>query len=274
MVGTLEPRVLLAAELGAPADPPDVEPPVGPDDFGEDPPFVGFDIDIPEDGDSVCESLPTPGFVGPQAPPQAPTGDGGPLLEGRPDGSVVSRDPDADVPPADGSVVVDPPGTASPLAPDSLEPEDGWHYGRNVFNEPPSTQEDAELEGWKRLSDEKSIYHKHDAPDNTKYVSPDGSMEAVYDGDGNLDRSDENQGTYNYSPPTDGLGHVYNDVIPYWFNGNTPDDTTNVIDRIFGAGATDGLVDIFTDDRWTSGPPAEDGSADGPFTNYGYGPGL
>lgn len=42
-----------------------------------------------------------------------------------------------------------------------------------------------------------------------------------------------NVGTYNYHPGT-GLGHAIEDVLPYYLWGNSPQDTTNIFERIIG----------------------------------------
>jgi hypothetical protein len=42
----------------------------------------------------------------------------------------------------------------------------------------------------------------------------------------------KNLGTYNYG--TNKLSHILLDVLPYWFFGNSPLDTTKPWDRIGG----------------------------------------
>lgn len=46
-----------------------------------------------------------------------------------------------------------------------------------------------------------------------------------------------NQGTYNYQNAGDffdNIGHLLQDVIPYWLWGNSPDDPTSLWDRLTG----------------------------------------
>ena len=42
-----------------------------------------------------------------------------------------------------------------------------------------------------------------------------------------------NMGTYNYHPGSI-LGHAIEDVVPYYLWGNSPQDTTNIFERIIG----------------------------------------
>jgi RHS repeat-associated protein len=106
------------------------------------------------------------------------------------------------------------------------------HYGRNIYNDPPVDEKSAINKKWTLLSDAQSVYHKNHSKDNKKYVSPDGKQEAVYDKDGKLVVDDEDQGTYNNSPPDDWLGHLSKDMIPYIKYGNTPSDKTPFLDRV------------------------------------------
>jgi RHS repeat-associated protein len=110
------------------------------------------------------------------------------------------------------------------------------HLDRNRFNRPPSTRAEAERLRWNIQDDSRSIYHRHgiDGALNTKYLSADGHHEAVYDRFGNLVTSAANMGTYNYG--TNPVSHLFLDVVPYWINGNSPNDPTKVDQRLFGPG--------------------------------------
>lgn len=92
------------------------------------------------------------------------------------------------------------------------------HYGRNLLNKPG--------EATQPMPDSKSVFHKQGAPDNTKYVSPDGRHEAVRTPDGTLVGDHRNVGTYNYASPNTlgGVPHAILDVAPYMLLGNTPRD--------------------------------------------------
>ena len=114
------------------------------------------------------------------------------------------------------------------------------HYNRNSYQEGklPKGCDEAKNNGWKKMSTMQSSYHRNgkDAKNNTKWVSPDGRMEAVYNGHGYLDNSPANRGTYNFtSPYEDPWGHFRDDVYPYYRYGNSPDDPTPLRKRIFGA---------------------------------------
>jgi hypothetical protein len=95
---------------------------------------------------------------------------------------------------------------------------------------------------WHLMPEDKDVYHEQDQPyngidpkNNNKYVSTDGHQEGVYDQNGNLVTDPVNMGTYNISDPnTNTIGHFFNDVLPYWVNGNSSDDPTKWYERIFG----------------------------------------
>lgn len=70
---------------------------------------------------------------------------------------------------------------------------------------------------------------------NVKYVCPDGCCEAIYDSTGKLVTDPRDVGTYNYFPSTESVvGHAVLDVLPWILWGNTIDDPTTPIERIFG----------------------------------------
>jgi hypothetical protein len=77
--------------------------------------------------------------------------------------------------------------------------------------------------------------------ENNKYVKPaeeGGTLaiyELVYDKDGNLVTDPVNQGTPNYADSEKNrIKHFFEDVLPYWLWGNSPDDPTKWYERIFG----------------------------------------
>jgi RHS repeat-associated protein/MYXO-CTERM domain-containing protein len=107
-----------------------------------------------------------------------------------------------------------------------------WHYSRNQYNVTPDYA--TAKKEWERLSDAKSIYHRHGRGNerNEKFVSRDGHCEAVYK-DGQLVTDPANLGTYNFTGPDNPLGHWWDDVLPYWWWGNSPDDPVWFPNRIY-----------------------------------------
>jgi RHS repeat-associated protein len=109
------------------------------------------------------------------------------------------------------------------------------HYNRNQLNHHPCSEQSALEQGWTRLEADKSIYHTMGAgnENNSKWVSPDGHYEGVFDGDGNPVTDPAVMATYNYQSPTENpIGHVMEDVLPYYFLGNSPDDPTTFGERL------------------------------------------
>ena len=111
------------------------------------------------------------------------------------------------------------------------------HWGRNKgLNGPsnvPSTKKEAEEQGWEALPPSESVYHSQNGANNSKFISPDGHREAVYNSVGNLVTDPVNQGTYNiYNPKTNPIKHGLYDVVPYLILGNSPDDAFSYGDRI------------------------------------------
>ena len=124
-------------------------------------------------------------------------------------------------------------------SPNDYSPEYGdWrtaHYNRNQNNEHPESAEQAEDLGWTKLPDEKSIYHTMgpENEDNTKWISPEGNHEGVFNGDGNPVTDPANEATYNHSDPNSvNAGHIVLDVVPYYLWGNSPEDPTNLYERL------------------------------------------
>ena len=120
------------------------------------------------------------------------------------------------------------------------------HWGRNDglngLSNVPSTKKDAEKKGWEELPPSKSVYHCQNGANNSKFISPDGHREAVYNSEGNLVTDPVNRGTYNiYNPKTDPVKHGLYDVVPYLILGNSPDDAFSYGDRIMATIKSIGL---------------------------------
>ena len=125
------------------------------------------------------------------------------------------------------------------------------HYARNN-NQPvgslPQTAAEA-MDTYENGIRDKSqaACHQYTAKDgaNTKWVSADGKMEAIYDSQGRLVLADEDVGTYNLCPFVSdqgfttavktGIGHFFKDMLPWYLWGNSPDDQTTIVDRIVGS---------------------------------------
>ena len=134
------------------------------------------------------------------------------------------------------------------------------HYGRNQNQEEYFSQyTDDEIikmvelgeDGWKPAPDDQNAYHRFtsgeqgdEAAYNVKFLKEfsDGtSYEVVicqpegYDDD-YIVRDPKNAGTYNYCNPDSGvIGHWWNDVVPYWFFGNSIEDNLKWYERLFGS---------------------------------------
>ena len=89
---------------------------------------------------------------------------------------------------------------------------------------------------FKKLEKDKSIYH---GLDNNKYVNLDKNRylselyEVVFDKNGCLVTSAEKRGTFNFYGPSKIRAHVMFDMLPYWLWGNSENDTTIFIDRLY-----------------------------------------
>ena len=105
-----------------------------------------------------------------------------------------------------------------------------------------SREEGSFFYGW--LVNEPAQCHQFTAPgnDNVKVMSPDGRFEVIYDKYGNEVTAPEDVGTYNFAPPVNNkfpdlvvfnqMHHFQEDVLPWIFWGNTPDDPTTIFDRL------------------------------------------
>ena len=109
------------------------------------------------------------------------------------------------------------------------------HWNRNKgLNDPaklPKSPAEAARLKWKKLPASKSVYHNRHGKTNSKYISPDGHQEAVYDSCGNLVTDSYNMGTYNIYAPDNSIGHLIYDMLPYYLFGNSPDDAYDYFDR-------------------------------------------
>ena len=114
------------------------------------------------------------------------------------------------------------------------------HYNRNVFNKTDYSQNEL----GKPVEDNAAKFHQNNTVINSngesankKYVIGDWfSSEVVYYSDGTINNTPEDRGTFNvYSGGNVFLNitvHGVFDVIPYMIWGNSPDDSTTMIDRI------------------------------------------
>jgi RHS repeat-associated protein len=118
------------------------------------------------------------------------------------------------------------------------------HYDlRNALNvDLPSTREEALAEGWLGPDTDPtgppSLLHQFTAAvfgSNTKYVSPDGTREAIYDEDGQLVTDQRDVGTYNFVPAGTWLGNIVHtvvDMFPWVVFGNGDSDPGPLLDTV------------------------------------------
>ena len=103
------------------------------------------------------------------------------------------------------------------------------HYNRNQHNvNVPKTVQEAKQQGWNGNVPNNAHQRGTTAGKrNTKFVSPDGHREGIYNYKGELIG-----GSYNYSSPIDNkIGHLVDDVIPWIRYGNNPEDTSTAYER-------------------------------------------
>ncbi len=109
------------------------------------------------------------------------------------------------------------------------------HYSRNQNMNPdrlPPDPETAAKWGWNDQVASDCHQFTSDDKSNVKFVSPDGRYEVIYDSEGNIVTASEDYGTYNYANPNDDYaGHFVKDVLPWIIWGNSPDDSTNPLQR-------------------------------------------
>ncbi len=70
---------------------------------------------------------------------------------------------------------------------------------------------------------------------NIKIITKDGKYEAIYNKDtGKIVNGPRDIGTYNYyNPNTNPIKHAFVDVVPWIMWGNSEDDSTILLDRIW-----------------------------------------
>lgn len=118
-----------------------------------------------------------------------------------------------------------------------------WNYSRNQYNE----NVDFETASKKNSGWDDSVspyYHQlgEGNKGNTKFVSSDGHSENIFDKNFIPVTDPVNGPTYNFSDPRiDQIGHFFNDMVPYFLFGTSPDDPTWIWNRIPGIwlGTTD-----------------------------------
>ena len=133
--------------------------------------------------------------------------------------------------------------TASVIAEINM-PSQEEHYNRNSKNEPPPTEAEvpkdwltSDKNDTEREHGPSANAHQFTSPDrsNVKYVSPDGTMEAIYNSKGELVEDPRDVGTYNFCPSGKSMiGHYIQDVRPWIRWGNSPEDTTTPWQRMWG----------------------------------------
>lgn len=114
------------------------------------------------------------------------------------------------------------------------------HYNRNIFNQEYSEEYLTKVLKLAPLHTSKAKFHQNNlvkGEPNRKYVIGDWfSSEQVYFSDRRVNNTPEDQGTFNvYSGDNWLLNitiHGSCDVIPYMIWGNSPDDSTTIIDRL------------------------------------------
>ena len=118
-----------------------------------------------------------------------------------------------------------------------------WHYNRlrTPLQQPwalPQSPEEAEALGYTKAPDSQNLYHQFNGQKgNVKYYHPLTGQEAVFDVNGRLVTDPKNIGTYNYFPPTDFytmVCHFFVDMVPYYKWGNSLEDNTPGVNRLFG----------------------------------------
>ena len=73
-------------------------------------------------------------------------------------------------------------------------------------------------------------------------MSKKGDLEVITDASGKLVTDPEDMGTYNFCPSDHGLkpiaytGHFILDILPWIFLGNSPKDSTYMLERILASG--------------------------------------
>ncbi|PLR83878.1 RHS repeat domain-containing protein [Bacillus sp. V33-4] len=123
------------------------------------------------------------------------------------------------------------------------------HYERNELQEKFYKELDVynnieniknEESGWKKISEDKDIYHENSSKYNDKYLKQykGYEVEVVINNNPEFESSivtnPQDMGTLNYAPTEQGFRHWRYDMIPYWLWGNSAEDRTADINRIIG----------------------------------------
>jgi RHS repeat-associated protein len=118
------------------------------------------------------------------------------------------------------------------------------HYDlrESLNSDLPATREEALAAGWLGPDTDPvgppSLLHQFTAAvfgSHTKYVSPDGTREAIYDEDGQLVTNQKDIGTYNFSPSGTLWGdikHALVDMFPWVIFGNGDADPGPLLDTV------------------------------------------
>jgi len=110
------------------------------------------------------------------------------------------------------------------------------HYSRNDNNPAFPEEFDPEyFEDWDDGVSANCHQFTSENKNNKKYVSPDGRYEAIYDEDNHLVTDPRDVGTYNYASPDDIIGHLFLDIVPWILWGNSPEDSTDRLERLLGS---------------------------------------
>ena len=139
---------------------------------------------------------------------------------------------------------IDPLGLFSYLVADhyrtAVDAARNLHNNRNQYNK--KVDDKTVKESWDRKVP--AYYHQHGTgnEEHIKFVSPvdpDGeSSEAIFTKDFIPVEDPVNGPTYNFADPrNDPWGHFGKDMLPYYIWGNSPEDTTFMVQRIIGPGA-------------------------------------
>ncbi len=112
------------------------------------------------------------------------------------------------------------------------------HYFRNNLNVIYDWEMVTNSSDWAEMDEKLSALHQHNqnpaGTQNSKWISDNGFYELVFNGYNELQNAENNpedMGTYNYANPSDDIGHLRYDVIPWIFFGNTITDTTTMAER-------------------------------------------
>ena len=97
---------------------------------------------------------------------------------------------------------------------------------------------EAQNDGWKKATENENWYHRNNGGiNNVKYYNIKTGQEVIYESDNDdakLVTSVDNIGTFNYYPPKEIIAHWTYDVLPYWLWGNSKEDNTSLLNRLFG----------------------------------------